>query len=455
MDKFNLKNLKHSQKKTDFGGKVVLLNTGAVINAEAEAMLQALHSRSNEGIKHHLKILEEKGAERFMENFYVGYGHKSIGDCGTITLFIEGVSMLCAKAIQDFSLYSGQESSTRYIDFSKQKFIDPIGTSLSSKILENWREFYLESQEPLKKFLQEKFPIQKGENEKTYQKAISARGFDILRGFLPASASTNLAWHSNLRQVADRLLVLRHHPLAEVRETAFAIEALLLKTHKSSFSHKRYSETEKYNEFWMEKENYFFEKISDDLLLKRDCIDKKLFEKYTQILKRRPNAKTELPKFLSEAGTMQFEFTLDFGSFRDIQRHRGVAQRMPLLTDRLGFEDWYLNELPENLQKKAKKLLKDQKALIRKIKADKFTKQYYLAMGYKVPNRITGDLPALVYLVELRATRFVHPTLRRRAIQMADIISKRFKKYGLKIFLDNEPDRFDIKRGEQDIILKK
>ena len=75
-------------------------------------------------------------------------------------------------------------------------------------------------------------------------------------------------------------------------------------------------------------------------------------------------------------------------------------------------------------------------------------------MGYKVSNRLTGNIPALVYLTELRATRFVHPTLRKKAKMMADTLSKLFGKFGLVMHLDKEIDRFDIKRGEQDIVLK-
>ena len=86
-------------------GEVIVLDTGAVIDAEATAMLQALHSRSTGGLRSHLKVLEKKGADNFMQSFYVGYGHKSIGDCGTTTVFIESVSMLAAKAIQDNPLY--------------------------------------------------------------------------------------------------------------------------------------------------------------------------------------------------------------------------------------------------------------------------------------------------------------------------------------------------------------
>ena len=108
-----LSDLNHTSVKLNRGGEIIVLDTGAVINAEAEAMLQALHSRSTGGLRHHLEVLAKKGADNFMNKFYVGYGDKSIGDCGTTTIFIEGVSMLAAKAIQDNPLYSGQETSTR------------------------------------------------------------------------------------------------------------------------------------------------------------------------------------------------------------------------------------------------------------------------------------------------------------------------------------------------------
>ena len=78
----NLDELKHSETEIKGGGIVIVLDTGAVIGPESAAMLQALHSRSTGGLKSHLKILSEKGPENFMKNFYVGYGHKSIGDCG-------------------------------------------------------------------------------------------------------------------------------------------------------------------------------------------------------------------------------------------------------------------------------------------------------------------------------------------------------------------------------------
>lgn len=446
-----ISDLKHYETEIDGGGKVIILDTGAVINSEATAMLQALHSRSIGGLESHLKILTEKGPDNFMKNFYVGYGHKSIGDCGSTSIFVEGVSMLVAKAIQDWPLYSGQESSTRYIDFKIQPFKNPIGTDKGKEILENWRNFYSESMESVKNYLKERFPIGKDESEKIYDKAISARAFDTLRGFLPAGSTTNLAWHTNLRQAADKLMILRNHPLQEVRKTAKAIEETLRKAHPNSFDHEIFETTEDYNKFWMETDYYFHDSKCPDFELTKKLINTDLLKK--EILEKRP-MKTELPKYLAEAGNIQFEFLLDFGSYRDLQRHRSIVQRMPLLTTELGFGKWYLDELPKEIRKKAEVLLEKQEEKINLLPISKEEKQYYISMGYNTSIRVTGGLPALVYVAELRATRFVHPTLRKRAIQIAQKLIEEFNKYGLVIHLDDEPDRFDIKRGEQDIVLK-
>ena len=428
-----------------------MLDTGSVIGPEAAAMLQALHSRSIGGLESHLKILSEKGPDNFMKNFYVGYGHKSIGDCGTTSLFIEGVSMLAAKAIQDWALYSGQESSTRYIDFQVQPFKNPAGTNEGEDILEAYRKFYKESLGPTKEYLKKQFPVGEGEKESIYDKAIAARAFDILRGFLPAGSTTNLAWHTNLRQAADKIALIRHHPLREVRNVAEAIEEALLMAFPNSFGHKRYEETENYNKYWTTEDYYYHNKNSPDFKVANNSVNTDLLPK--KILESRP-AKTELPKHLAEAGNLQFEFVLDFGSFRDLQRHRSVTQRMPLLTTDIGFEKWYLSELPEELRSKAESFLKKQEEKIKKMDISKEERQYYIPMGYNTSNRLTGNLPALVYLAELRATRFVHPTLRNKAKKIADTLVELFGKFGLKIHLDKEIDRFDIKRGEHDIVLK-
>jgi thymidylate synthase ThyX len=455
MTKKTAKHIVENLKQKD--GFVLVLDNGAEIDAQAEAMLQALHSRSTGGIKHHLKVLKERGAENFMEQFYVGYGHKSIGDCGSTTVFVEGISMLAAKAIQDWRLYSGQEASTRYVDFSKQNFLNPDKTKKGDKILESWREFYLKTQKPLQEHLRQKYPRQKGEKESVYEKAIVARAFDITRAWLPAGATTNVAWRMNFRQFADELMMLRHHPLKEVRDIANTTEKALQKMYSSSFGHERFPKTEEYNEFLMQKK-YYLESTKNvsrknDFALLFNNVDKDLLKTYKTVLKKRP-MKTELPNAIAECGVVGYEFLLDFGSFRDLQRHRAVAQRMPLLNLKYGFNKWYLEELPQELKKQAKQFLQTQTKLIKELIVDKFDRQYYIPMGYQVPCRVVGDLKALVYLVELRSTRFVHPTLVKQMLKMIASLKGLFAKDGLILHIDETPGKFDVGRGKQDICLK-
>ena len=59
------------------------------LNPGDNAMLQALYSRSAEGVEQHLETIKNTGSGKFMASYYVGYNHKSIGDCGSTTIYIE------------------------------------------------------------------------------------------------------------------------------------------------------------------------------------------------------------------------------------------------------------------------------------------------------------------------------------------------------------------------------
>lgn len=439
--------LKHISEKLPWGGEVLLLDTGSIITAEDLAMLQALHSRDPKGIMSHLEKLKEKGSGKMMESYYVGYGHKSIGDCATTTIFIEGVSLLAAKAIQDTQLYNGQECSTRYIDFSKQPFLNSNLNVENNIITDKLRRFYLKATPILEEFLKGKYKILENEDDKVYTKAIKARAFDILRGFLPAGATTNLAWTATLRQMADRLQLLRNHPLEEVRIIADKIQKVVSVGNPNSFGHKIYENNESYNTKFMK--NYYLshdKNILDNMTMEWNGIDKYLLLQYKTLIEERPN-KTELPKVIGITGSARFSFLLDYGSFRDFQRHRSVIQRMPLLTMDYGFENWYLSELPNDLKEEVISLLKEIEKDV--LKFNDIERQYYIPIGYKVAIQYTGDISALTYIAEIRSTKFVHPTLQVKAIQLADILEKEF---GIKLYIDKtDVGRFDIKRGSQDI----
>ena len=415
------------------------------------AMMQALYSRSPLSVEQHVEKVKQSGSGSFMEKFYVGYGHMSIADCGSTTLFIEGVSILADKAIQDWQMYSGQETSTRYIDMSKQPIIDPIANEESQAIMNRWMDFYISNQDKVAEHLKQKYPRKPEENEAVYEKAIKARTFDSLRGFLPAGITTQLSWHTNLRQAWDKLALLRHHPVPEVKEVADQMLAKLKEKYAHSFSHPLEKYQEMYREYTAQKYTYYFPDEPVEFSM-QTTVDYEQLAGYKDLIFWRPE-KTGLPNFLAELGNVTFEFQLDFGSFRDIQRHRNGICRMPLLTTERGFHNWYIEQLPEDLQIEARKLIAIQCQAIDKLDVSPEIKQYYVAMGFLVDCKVTYGLPAAIYVTELRSGKPVHPTLRKVAHKMHAAIVEKFP--FLRLLSDLEIDDWDVRRGLQDISERK
>lgn len=425
------------------------------LHPEDNAMLQALQSRSPASVAERLEKVKAAGSGEFMSKFYVGYGHKSIGDCGTTTIFIENVTMLAAKAIQDWPLYSGQEASTRYMDFSEAEFWNPLGTAEGKEVQERWRAFYLEAQKPVREHLRRKYPRKDDEDEKVYERAINARSFDILRAFLPAGAMTNLSWQTNLRQAGDHLRWLMLHPDPHIGLLADQLYLDLSDRYSHSFTPIRAADDHplKYRADVMDQ-YYFFNPSGATFQaypphVHVDATSTFLVsDAYEKLLRDRP-PKTELPWFLSELGQVVSTFLLDFGSFRDLQRHRNGIVRMPLLTTQYGFHPWYLDELPTDLRVKAANLCSLQEATIRELPVTSVVAQNYIAMGYQVPCKVVQGLPGFVYRLELRSGKTVHPTLRQVVHEEIRQFRQLFPYVTLHV--DEDPDSWTVRRGKQTI----
>lgn len=448
-------------KKELPGTKLLLIDD---LHPEDLAMLQALYSRSAESAEDHIQKIRDAGSGKFMNKFYVGYNHKSIADCGSTTFFLEGVSMFAAKAIQDWPLYSGQETSTRYIDMSKQRIIDPVGTTSSAEILSKWMDFYRSSQEPVASEVRRRYPQNEGEKDGDYAGAVKARTFDILRGFLPSGICTQLSWHTNLRQAGDHIKGLSYHPAAEIRNIGLALQEMLKEKYPSTATVNAAAVTgvtgnENLREFWENKASYAltytssfgFPGVQGGEARFSTTVKKEYFAEFSSLLKTRPRG-CVLPHVMSDLGQCSFAFLLDFGSFRDIQRHRNGVCRMPLLTLEDGFEPWYIDQLPEDLRKKATELIIEQEASI-KLVLDMIDRQYYIPMGYRVPCQITYGLPATVYVLETRSSKTVHPTLRRVIQEGVKQFEERFPNIALHV--DRDPDGWTVRRGTQTITEKK
>jgi thymidylate synthase ThyX len=426
------------------GGRVIVSDG---LDPESNAMTLAMYSRSPKSfLIHYLEVLV-KGPAKFLSQYYVGYGHKSIGDCGSTTICIEDGSMLEAKAVQDNELYNGQEASTRYLNMQKQVVKNPLNTAFGYLIQNEWIHLYSFILGGLIPWLKEQNPILSGEKPGEYEKAIKAKAFDIARAFLPAGCTTYVGWHTNLRQAWDHVHKMMHHPLEEVRKRAGVILRALKEKYPSSFGYKLYETQEQYlakcAEYYYHNEAgcpmfNFTHTIQHEITWARE------------ILETRP-AKSELPSWIEKYGQFNFKFLLDFGSFRDLQRHRSCVQRMPLLTTDHGFGEWYLDALPEHLRKEAVRILAIQEERLKQIE-DPLVRQYYIAMGYKVTCDLTAGLPSATYIAELRSGQTVHPTLRVIAQKIGEALKQTIPY--LALHCDMRPDEWSTTRGKHDIVKK-
>jgi hypothetical protein len=317
-------------------------------------------------------------------------------------------------------------------------------------IQKDWIDLYKEVLEALVPHFERRFPIEEGQKKSVWRKAVKARAFDVARGFLPAGCTTFVAWHTNLRQAHDHISLMRHNPVAEIREVAEEIHEELLKRYPSSFGHKRYDASEDYLArsvgrwaFTERESNPEFESYSafdvDGLSANRD------------LLESRP-ARTELHQRFRQFGQFTFRFPLDFGSYRDLQRHRSCIQEMPLLTTKWGIHDWYLEQLPQGLHARVEEVAVAQEAKINRLGISDEERQNYIAMGYTSPIQITCPLPSAVYIAELRSGTTVHPTVRKVAQQMGEAIRQTIP--GIALHHDMSEGVWDIKRGAQDITAK-
>lgn len=490
------------------------------LNPEDVAMVQALYSRSDASVDDHLDKLQATGSSNFMSRYYIGYGHASIGDCGTTHLFIENVSILAAKVIQNHPLYNGQESSTRYIDFGSPKLVQGVddvkADGLALEIQQKLLDFYNASLPKVVELLKKKHAHQlDGDNQEVFDRAINARAFDIMRGFLPAGVCTQLSWSTTLRNALEVCRDLITHPLEEIRMLSDMILKQLAEKYPSSFPlpSKVFKNADEEMFYDAQADEYSYQvpclkgpatrgmKVSSPIpheygttylssfngpYISAPSIVKYTAGKYNHELPEKPteglmfeavkHIKAFLtnkrprgslpPRHLETLGRFSIWLNIDYGSYRDLQRHRAGYCSLPILSHETLFNAWYMDSLRTldyTLHANAHHLLGEHRELMRELERrlsgsyDVRKMQYMVPMGYNVVVQLDYSFRQMVYVAELRSGRMVHPTLRLVAHQMANSIRELVGTdlaHGLMI--DDFPiNDIDIRRGNQTITEKK
>jgi thymidylate synthase ThyX len=414
-------------------------------------------------------------AEKLYDNVFFEYGDDSVAQLGGVHLACEQSSQLLAKAIEWGRLAAYLEQSTRYMryddepDGRRRLTVPPEieGTQLADR----YREFaertfqaYGLMFEPMQGFFRARFPKQEADSDFVYRSTILAKTCDTLRVLLPAGTRSNLGVYATGQSYEQMLLRMRANPLAEVREYA---DLMLVELRKVIPSFLKRVDLPDRGVAW-----------SDYLRETREAVGE-VAAKYTEGVDAGPRAEvtlvdydpageekvvaaamyaaSDLPDdrlhslahtmssderaavlaaYIGERGnrrhkpgrafertSYRFDVLCDFGAFRDLQRHRLLTLEWQRLTpahgyatpaeiEEAGFADEWHRVMEDSAETWA--------AVEREAGAD--VGQYAVTMSYRIRFVMQMSAREAMHLIELRSSPQGHPTYRRVAHAMRDLI---------------------------------
>lgn len=428
------------------------------------------------------QLLAIKKAQNFYDRILDGYGDDSIGELGGAHLAIENISMIAAKAIEDCRVGgSPLEKSTRYVYFDQKVQGEYLFHKEAVLMTSAWKSLYVNTCNmlfdtysrlipPLTTFMMEKYPKEAEVAKGAYTAAIRAKVLDCLRGLLPASALTNMGVFGNGRFFEGLLHKLHSQNLSELREIGKASYDELEKVvpsfvRRAEISHKTHLEYTSFHEamqselrdeakqispmlqevspgaFLVAKDPDAVFKVAASLLYPNThesfesllAFCKKLNEEEVdKILEtasaHRSNRRNKSPRALENA-IFTFDLVADFGSYRDLQRHRLLTQERQLLTCSHGY--YVPSELIEsNLVEEYRTALNAAKEAYDTI-AEQLPEeaQYVVPMAYNVRWYFTANLREIQWLTELRSQAAGHSCYRIIAQEMAQEVTKSFPQF--------------------------
>jgi thymidylate synthase ThyX len=395
----------------------------------------------------------QQKASAFNEKWVVGFGHNSVAEHAVCPLALENVSILASKSIEDSRLAAFTEKSTRYQLFDRTKYLKPEKIMKSKfgaeyeRAMNSLFDFYVESTPKMLEFMKKKYPKPEAMNEKFYESLTKSRACDVLRYALPASTLTNIGMTANARALEHAIVKMLSHPLEEMQaigaqmkeECSKLLPSLLKAAKKNDYitgtEERMLSFSEKYS---LKAEN----RKDVELVVSGKNAEAKLVasilyrysgHSFAQCLKqaeKMQDAEKEmvLDEFMKGIGKDQplrefehpyftFDILVDFGAFRDIQRHRMCTQTAQLLSTDHGYSlpqeivDCGLKEGFEKCMSSAKKLSDSMRVEM------PFEAQYCVPLAFRKRVLFTWNLRELWHFIKLRSGKAGHESYRKIARQ--------------------------------------
>jgi thymidylate synthase ThyX len=190
---------------------------------EKSAYALARYSRSPDSIRDSIDWVRSHDSQKFLESFYFQYGHASIADLGHAVMCFEGVSELAATQIEEEPLWDGQAKSSRYQNFSRSGVVTPQeltadGAASYHAAAEALLAAYGKVNELAFACLRERIPCPSDMKPAAYERNLAARAFDVARYLLFWGVPTNVGQVCSIRTLEKQIRRLKASEYAELRE---------------------------------------------------------------------------------------------------------------------------------------------------------------------------------------------------------------------------------------------
>ena len=415
-------------------------------------------------------------AERLYDNVFFEYGDDSVAQLGGVHLACEQASQLLAKAIEWGRLAAYLEQSTRYMRYDDRpggrwRLTTPpeIAGSPEGEAYEAYAtrtfETYSRLFQPLYDRFAARYPKAEGDSDFLYRSTITAKTCDTLRVLLPAGTRSNLGVYATGQSYEQMLLRMRAHPLAEVREYA---DLMLVELRKVIPAFLKRVDLDDRGVAWSrylaatrETTEEVAAKLTDGIEAEpRPLVTLTEFDPHGEekVVAAALYASTDLPDdrlrelarsmsadereavlraYVGDRGNRRhrpgrafertgyrFDVLCDYGAFRDLQRHRLLTLEWQRLSPAHG------DEMPDAIHEAGmtsdwERTMEDSAATWQLVRehAGPDVAQYAVAMAYRIRFVMQMSAREAMHLIELRSSPQGHPTYRRVAHAMHDLIA--------------------------------
>lgn len=457
-----------------------------------------------------LRLLANPRARTFYAKWLAQYGDDSIAQMAGTHLVFSGISQVTIKHIEDQRIgLAPIEKSTRYVNYSEKingrylYYTDPTIHDLGLKeeyerAMNGLFETYTSLIPRLTEWLKEKFPKEK-------PGVVEKKAFDTLRGLLPASTLSQVAFFGNGQAFEYLISRSAQHGLGEIRwagekayQELFQITPSFLRRIKDE---EKKELVEEYQKFLAEKNKRMSPFVKNLLPAQNKPISTSIPNAEVQLVEYDPDGEIKIitgmlysapenhlswdtiyrkVKVLTEEEKrrivgeylkgrkqrwqkvgralentyLRFEIVMNIGAWRDLHRHRMLTQQ------RQNFSCFHGYDVPKEvteagLESEFRKAVEPVEKIFAKIvRHDPDLAQYAVTLAHKVRFMQWENLRQSFWQIELRTIPEGHPDYRKIEQQKYQWIKKAYPLIA-EFMLVNLGEYDFARRGQEEKIQNK